>query len=217
VNQGDRVTILLTSDDGMNHVFWIDYNGNGAIDPDEPESNQFNGTTGTIQFVFDALRSGTFTYWCAIHWPTAMWGVWTTNASTDTIPPMISALAASPPRQLPGGAVNITAQVTDNVAVANVSVHIVGPSLDANLTMTRLGASLFYLNRTYTAIGTYQFTVWARDAARNLQSSQGSFDIGAPPPSAADSNYLILVGSIAVLAGLGFGLLIWRRGRARKP
>jgi len=82
VNQGDHVIMNLTSEDGTPHIFWIDYNGNGAIDTGEPESPQFTGTT---MFSFDALQAGNFTYWCAIHKPT-MRGTWVTNASGTTLP-----------------------------------------------------------------------------------------------------------------------------------
>jgi len=211
VNFGDRVTIQLTSDDAMPHIFWIDYNGNGVIDAGEPESPQF---TGTILYTFDALRAGTFTYWCAIHAP-SMRGAWVTNASTDSTPPTISAVAVNPDPQVPGGTVNISAQATDNVAVANVSVHILGPAFDANLSMTRLGPSSFYLSRAFIDPGTYAFTVWARDAAGNVQSRQGSFEIAVPPPAVVDPVLVILLGALVVAAALAIGVFLWRRGRLR--
>ena len=211
VNFGDRVTIQLTSDDAMPHIFWIDYNGNGVIDAGEPESPQF---TGTILYTFDALRAGTFTYWCAIHAP-SMRGAWVTNASTDSTPPTISAVAVNPDPQVPGGTVNISAQATDNVAVANVSVHILGPAFDANLSMTRLGPSSFYLSRAFIDLGTYAFTVWARDAAGNVQSRQGSFEIAVPPPAIVDPVLVILLGALVVAAALAIGVFLWRRGRLR--
>ena len=210
-NFGDRVTMQLTSDDGMPHIFWIDYNGNGVIDAGEPESPQF---TGTILYTFDALRAGTFTYWCAIHAP-SMRGAWVTNASTDSTPPTISAVAVNPDPQVPGGTVNISAQATDNVAVANVSVHILGPAFDANLSMTPLGPSSFYLSRAFIDPGTYAFTVWARDAAGNVQSLQGSFEIAVPPPAIVDPVLVILLGALVVATALAIGVFLWRRGRLR--
>jgi len=213
VNVGDRVTMQLTSEDGTTHIFWIDYNGNGVIDGSEPESPQF---TGTITFTFDALQPGTFTYWCAIHQP-AMRGTWVTNASTDSTPPIISAVASNPGIQVPGGPVNITAEATDNVAVTGVFVHIVGPSLDANLTMMRFAASSFYVNRTFMELGTYAFTVWARDGAGNYQSRQGSFVVALRPPPGLDSRYSILLGAILAVAAVALAVVIIRRRRAPKP
>jgi len=212
VNQGDRVTMQLTSEDAAAHIFWIDYNGNNIIDTGEPESPQF---TGTIQFTFDALQAGTFTYWCAIHAP-SMRGTWVTNAAPDTTPPSISAVAANPATQVPGGTVNISAQATDNVAVTNVSVHVVGPSIDANMTMTRLGASSFFLSRAFNNPGTYAFTVWARDAAGNFQSRQGSFDIAVPPSPGVDLGFWILLGALVAAAILVIGVVLRRRRRVPK-
>jgi len=213
VNQGDHVAIQLTSEDATPHIFWIDYNNNGVIDTGEPESAQF---TGTIWFTFDALQAGTFTYWCAIHQP-SMRGRWVTNASPDSAPPAVAAIAASPAAQVPGGAVNLTAQATDNVGVANVSAHIVGPSFDENLTMTRLTASSFYLDRTFSDAGTYSFTVWARDAAGHFASREGSFTIAVPSAPAQDARYLIVLGTLLAVAVVAFGIVIRRRARARKP
>ncbi len=70
VNQGDSVTITLTSTDGFTHQFLVDYNGNGIADPGEPMSAAFSTTT---TLTFTASQSGTFAYLCLIH-PTAMKG-----------------------------------------------------------------------------------------------------------------------------------------------
>ena len=136
VNQGDRISMQLTSEDGTPHIFWIDYDNDGVIDGNEPQSPQFTGSTS---FAFDALQPGTFTYWCAIHKP-VMRGTWVTNVS-DITPPTIASVAAVPPRQVPGGFVNLTATVTDDSAVTAVAVRVVGPSLDVNLTMARGSAN----------------------------------------------------------------------------
>jgi hypothetical protein len=213
VDQGDHVSIQLTGEDGTSHIFWIDYNGNGVIDADEPASPQF---TETIWFTFDALRPGTFTYWCAIHQPT-MRGSWVTNASPDTAAPAVAAVAANPATQIPGGAVNLTAQVTDNVGVTNVSAHIVGPSFEANLTMTRFEPSSFYLNRTLSDAGTYTYTIWARDAAGHFASRGGSFTIAAPAAPVQDARYLIAVGALVAVAVLAAGIVIRQRSRRKKP
>ena len=119
-------------------------------------------------------------------------------------------------RACAGHTVNISAQATDNVAVANVSVHILGPSFDANLTMTRLGPSSFYLSRAFMNPGTYAYTVWARDATGNVQSRQGSFEIAVQPPPGVDSVTWLLVGGLIAAAALAIGVFFWRRGRLQR-
>ena len=208
VNRGDRVTMQLTSEDGTPHIFWIDYDNDGTIDAGEPQSLQFTGSTS---FTFDALQAGTFTYWCAIHKP-VMRGTWVTNAS-DITPPTIASVAAVPARQAPGGFVNLSAGVTDDTAVTTVSVHVVGPALDVNLTMARGALDEWYLNRTYESPGAYSFTIWAGDARGNVQSRGGSFSIGTTEGGSFDYGPLLIV-SIAVISAT-LGLLIWASRRRR--
>jgi heme/copper-type cytochrome/quinol oxidase subunit 2 len=74
VTEGDQVSITLHNQD-VGHRFYVDYDGNGAISPGEPASPTF---TTTIVFNFTVDRSGTFTYYCAIH-PTTMHGTFTSN------------------------------------------------------------------------------------------------------------------------------------------
>lgn len=80
VNQGDSVTITLTSTDGLTHQFLVDYNGNGVADPGEPLSAAFNSTT-TLTFV--ATQAGSFHYLCVIH-PTAMKGTLVAQATSGS-------------------------------------------------------------------------------------------------------------------------------------
>jgi len=82
VNQGDSVTISLTSTDGFAHEFVVDYNGNGVADPGEPVSASFTSTTS---LTFTANQAGTFQYLCLFH-PTFMKGTFVVHGSSSTPP-----------------------------------------------------------------------------------------------------------------------------------
>jgi plastocyanin len=81
VTKGDLVNLTLTSQDGFTHRFFVDYNGNGIIDPGEPASPSFSGT---INYQFTATTAGTFTYYCSFH-PGVMRGTFTVTQSVGGI------------------------------------------------------------------------------------------------------------------------------------
>lgn len=138
----------------------------------------------------------------------------TTGQDVDAAPPVIASIAANPRISTIGASVNLTAEVTDNVAVSGVHVRVVGPGFDMNLTMTKTGATTWFVSRSYTARGAYTFTVWATDASGNAVSRAGSFEVGDIPPSNALPD-LVLVGLVtaAVVIPSLVGYLWWRRRR----
>lgn len=73
VNQGDTVTIDLTSADGTSHTLVIDYNNNSVANSGEPVSLPFSGST-SVRFTFVADRAGAFQYFCGSHGATVMKG-----------------------------------------------------------------------------------------------------------------------------------------------
>lgn len=68
--EGVLVNMTLISADGMVHDFFVDYNGNGAINSGEPRSPTFSST---MNYQFTPDRTGQFTYYCSFH-PTTMRG-----------------------------------------------------------------------------------------------------------------------------------------------
>jgi len=127
-----------------------------------------------------------------------------TVVGSDTVPPSIFNLAAVPAVQNATGIVNISASVTDNVAVQSVDVVVTDPPGQpvGNVSMSRLGATdTHYDERAYYALGTYTFTVWAVDGSSNAASASGSFrivDLVAPVfqavsaiPAAAEAGQVI--------------------------
>lgn len=103
-----------------------------------------------------------------------------TVVGTDTTPPSISNLAAVPAIQDAGLSVNISATVSDNIAVQSVSVLISDPQgpVLGNFSMLRLGASdTFYYERTYASLGVHGFVLWATDESSNAASASSSFEI----------------------------------------
>lgn len=102
--------------------------------------------------------------------------VWTFSVATADVP-RITSVAADPPRQAPGGSVNLTVDVQGEVEIATVSADIMGPSFHENLTMTHLTGPRWYLNRAYTTEGHYDVVIWAIDASGKAVSRPTSIEI----------------------------------------
>ncbi|MBS3773162.1 MAG: fasciclin domain-containing protein, partial [Candidatus Thermoplasmatota archaeon] len=83
-------------------------------------------------------------------------------------PPEISNVQATPTAQKSGDAVNITADVMDDLDVSSVKVHITGPGVDVNETMTE---GSYYYESTFDTMGTYSYYIWAEDINGNTAKS----------------------------------------------
>jgi RHS repeat-associated protein len=106
----------------------------------------------------------------------------------DTAPPAISAIQATPSVQYVGGTVNISCIVTDDTALDAIHVNISDPGgYAANISLAHVpGTDGYYHNTSYATIGTFSYTIWARDVVGNQNvSSAYTFDIVPRPPVAA--------------------------------
>ena len=68
--EGDLYNITLISVDGLSHQFFVDYNGNGIPDANDPVSQTFSSTTNIL---YAPDRTGEYPYYCNIH-PSVMYG-----------------------------------------------------------------------------------------------------------------------------------------------
>jgi len=106
----------------------------------------------------------------------------------DIIPPEISDVLASPGVQDPGGYVNITCIVDDDIDVDMVKVNITYPdSSTSNVTMAE---GSYYYNATYSQLGVYNYFIWANDTSGNSNMSTGhSFSITSSGILLVDSEF----------------------------
>ena len=97
-------------------------------------------------------------------------------AYQDSFPPVITNIANFPDPQKTGGYVNISCDVSDNVAVNVVKVNIIYP--DNSIVNMTMNQGSYYYNTTYTQPGVYQYFIWANDTSGNSNVSQVySFEI----------------------------------------
>ncbi len=141
----------------------------------------------------------------------------TTGTATDTLPPQISSVSASPPVQDVGRAVNVSAVVTDNFGVAGVWLHVTSPSGGTtNESMRRGAGSTYYLERTYAEVGVHTIRIWAVDTSGLWSSAPGTFEVGQPAPP---EPFPLGIAGIVILAALGAltAVLLWRRRKSMPP
>ena len=175
------------------------------------------GTTYFVEDTFLRLGSYTVTVWAQDSSGNSGSGSGGFTVE-DTIAPTVASATGVPASAAPGGSVNVTAAVQDNGALSQVRARVLGPGFDMNLTMTSAGGDAWYVNRTYSALGAYTFTVWATDEGGNVGSRTGSFSIAsAPPPPApamamavAQADGSILVTWSAVTSGSVSGYNVYR-------
>jgi hypothetical protein len=142
VFDGDLVSILFSSGDGLIHTWYLDVNNNGIADPGEPNSFPIEATSSTfVNFTFtpkigtNIPAGGNFTYRCGVH-PGSMFGAF------QVIPATINSSINS-------------ASTLDSKSVATVgtlTVDMRSLTLTGSLTVTATnsttGATLF--SKTYT-------------------------------------------------------------------
>lgn len=100
-----------------------------------------------------------------------------TAGFVDNNPPSIGNVLVDPTPQEVFFAVNISANVTDDVEVGLVTIQIVDPLAGSSTTpMMQDAVSLrYYLEQPYSIVGTYDFNITATDTSNNINWSVGQF------------------------------------------
>lgn len=108
-----------------------------------------------------------------------------TTGMVDNLPPNITQLSVEPTPQEVFNEVNISANVTDDFGLESVAVNITWlGAFWTNESMAPASDGFFYSNRSYFLVGTYSFTIWARDTSGNWNSTSGVIEIvDSTPPT----------------------------------
>jgi hypothetical protein len=99
----------------------------------------------------------------------------------DANSPTISDVSAIPAFQVNSGFVNISAVVTDNIEVDEVSIKLTYPddSFESILITSNKIKNIYYCNKTYDMSGAYSYYILAKDSVENIvMSADYTFTIG---------------------------------------
>jgi hypothetical protein len=170
INQGDVVTLSLTSTDGLTHRFLLDYNGNGLADSGEPLSPLFSSS---IQITFTATVAGSFSYFCTIH-PGTMYGTWTTKGTNS--PPSVTPLSADISPAIPDQQVTFTSTASDADGDAVSWTLLFGDGASATGS-TPAGGGTISAGHAYAANGMFTATLNANDPNGGSASSSTTISV----------------------------------------
>ncbi len=138
-----------------------------------------NGKTWYNRSVYNEL--GTFSYMIEVK---NVSGDWTKTSSydfviEDTTIPIIDNVSANPSSQTLRGPVNITADVSDNYALSEVSLRLTYPNgTMMNRTMASTFSETFYSNLSFDIPGTYNYSIMANDTSgNNAVSAEENFTV----------------------------------------
>jgi len=146
--------------------------GSGSIVRTPGESTYANGTSVELTAIPEPG-------WAFVGWSGSLAGL--TNPETltmdadkavtatfqDSEQPAISNVLAAPSSTLPGGFINITCDVTDNMEVDLVKAVVIGPVGFTPVNATMQPGINYYYNATYSIAGTYDYYIWANDTSDN--------------------------------------------------
>jgi hypothetical protein len=157
--------------------------------------NPGDDTEWFIDNIFDDPGDYTYTIWArdtSYNWVNGGSG---TIRVRDTDGPEFSDLVDSPDPQDIGKHVNISVDVTDDIAVDEVWIIITFPNgTTMNATMQKGPDDQYYYNGTFDFDGNYTYTVWARDQSGNTNATEpGSFFISPEPPEEGLSLFEMII------------------------
>jgi hypothetical protein len=172
-----NITVNATDNFGIGSI-WVN-----ITHPDGSWTNvsMINGSTDEwyLEDIYD--DPGVYTY-----------KVWTNDTSNnwdtlgpqtftivDTDGPLISNIQATPDPQENGRDVNVTVDVTDDVAVDSVWINITYPDgSSSNVTMMKGLNDQWYHTAPFDDLGVYSYTIWASDTSINWETAApGTFTI----------------------------------------
>ncbi len=178
-NDGDNVTIMLRSSDGITHSWFIDFNSNDVVDPNElpTRSPDFSSSSSWLNFTFSAALGKTiphgdkFLYLCAQH-AGQMYGRFTFNAGP------IASFTHSPSTPLVGHSVSLdgsTSWPTTNATITNFTWNFA----DGNTTSSGGSPAITH---TYATNKTYTVILTITDTASQTTQAIGNVTVLSPPP-----------------------------------
>ncbi|HKZ48190.1 MAG TPA: IPT/TIG domain-containing protein [Thermoplasmata archaeon] len=125
----------------------------------------------------------------------------------DLRKPELRNVQATPRVQETPGRVNISLTITDNHAVfPTVWIRLVDPlGTAANRTMMKAAGDVWFLNGTYSWVGTYAVTVSARDSVDNWNWTSSTFRMEdrTPPVAVGGADQDVLTGDSVLFDGSG--------------
>ncbi|UCD92981.1 MAG: hypothetical protein JSV43_03460, partial [Methanobacteriota archaeon] len=168
INKNVNISAIITDIGGINAVLVR------VVDPSMVEVGNWSMSYDPINGRYFDNRTysmiGVYTYEI---WAEDSNGNWASYFGSFTIlpdvtPPVITGTTAFPSPQEIFNNVNITTNVTDNIAVDQVYVEILDPlgGLVGNFTMSfDVGTGDYYYEQMYDMLGIYTFTIWAKDTS----------------------------------------------------
>jgi len=182
-----NVTVTDNTDSASNLTVYVDWTHGGSSDNNTMTHMGSNFFEKTITLNLTSISDLSYNFYANDSYGNG--NETTTDAASvsDNDPPTITNILATPSPQEIGGYVNITAEVTDNIDVGNVSLNITYPdSSYENFSITsNVSANIYYCNQTYSQYDYHYYLIWANDEYGNAAtSSSNSFFIGDySPPS----------------------------------
>jgi PKD domain len=195
-NDGDNVTILLKSADGVTHSWYIDLNKDGVLDDGEAvtRSLDFSSPTIPLNFTFTVKlgsvipHGGTYTYYCQQH-PGLMFGTFKFNAGP------VASFTHSPPTPLAGNPVSFDGSAswpTTGHAITNYSWNF------GDLNTTSSG-SIPTITHTYATNKTYTITLNVTDNFSPPQTAQATGSVTVLPRPPVPFDYQITTSANATI------------------